>query len=165
MNSLQKYLNQHLSGSHAALNLLQTLVRMNGPETHHYQQLHDSVAKNQMALAALLRQAGFPRDRATELAAPAGSFLAVLRFKTHGLRTGGLGLMEALEALQLGVQGQLLLWNNVLLPGVAVPPWKKEDLAALRQSAEEQLYMVEALRVKAVKQTLCGAPPARPLSA
>ncbi len=157
MKSLEKYLNEHLSGSHAALNLLQTLMRMDGPESPRYQQLHDSVGRNQKVLESLIRQAGFKRDRGTEMMAYAGSFLALLRFKSHVLRPGGLGLMEALEALHLGVQGQLLLWNNLLLPGVAVPVWEEDELAALKQSAEAQLATVEGLRLEAVKRALSGS--------
>ena len=85
-----------------------------------------------------------------ELVARLASHVALVRFRSHGLEQGSWGLVDALEALELGVHGQTLLWRGLLQQQGRVPQWEDSDFAALLRSAEGQKATVEGLRTHAV---------------
>ncbi len=149
MNSLEKYLNEHLAGSGAALKLLTNLARSNPLHRPSYESLHEGILRNRQTLRLLIEQAGFKRSKTMEITARCGASLAILRLKYHGMENGRLGLVEALEALELGIQGQMLLWNGLTMLTPALPQWKETDFNALRKRAEEQRTTVEILRLEA----------------
>ena len=150
MAALGKYLNEHLSGSYAALNLLEALAREHPSSAATYKGLHAGILQNRTTLQRLVSQAGIGRARGMEIAARIASHLALLRFRGHGMKKGSLGLVEALEALELGVHGQTLLWRGLVPHQGRLPEWKNTDFAALLLSAEAQKATVEGLRIQAV---------------
>ena len=151
MNPLEKYLNEHLAGSSAAIRLLETLSHGNPSYQSACRTLKHGITRNRRTLEGLLDQAGFKRSLMMECAARLMSEIALLRFRMNGLNAGQLGLLEALEALELGVQGQLILWRGLRNRSGAVKEWEGTDFAALENSAAEQRATVEALRLEAVK--------------
>ena len=163
MKSLEKYLNEHLAGSGSALGLLETLAEQRHDDAEIYLNLRRGIFQNRLTLESLIHQLGFKRSLALELAAKAVAQLALLRFKHHGLVKGQLGLVEALEALELGVHGQTLLWRSLAEEGPSGLPPLGLDLPALLQSAEVQKAEVGRLRLAAVRAAFF-APPAAPPS-
>lgn len=152
MTAFGKYLNEHLSGSHAALNLLGALVKGHPAAAGVYMGLHASIRHNRLALEGLMASAGIRQARTMEMTARIASHLALLRFRSHGLEHGCLGLVEALEALELGVEGQMMLWRGLKQHQEKVQPWKGADFEALLGSAAEQKALVENLRTDALRQ-------------
>ena len=161
MKSLEKYLNEHLAGSGSALGLLEILAEFQHDDAEIYQNLRRGIFQNRLTLESLMHQWGFERSTALEWAAKAVSQLALLRFKYHGIVKGQLGLVEALEALELGVHGQTLLWRSLAEEGSSGLSPSGLDFPALLQSAEAQKAQVERLRLAAVR-TAFFAPPAAP---
>ncbi len=164
MKSLEKYLNEHLAGSGSALGLLETLAEHQHDDAEIYQNLRRGIFQNRLTLESLIHQWGFNRSTPLEWAAKAVSQVALFRFKHHGLVKGQLGLVEALEALELGVHGQTLLWRSLAEAGPAGLPASGLNLPALLQSAETQKAEVERLRLAAVRAAFFAPPAAPPAS-
>ena len=164
MKSLEKYLNEHLAGSGSALGLLETLAEHRHDDAEIYLNLRRGIFQNRLTLENLIHQLGFKRSTPLELAAKAVSQLALFRFKHHGLVIGQLGLVEALEALELGVHGQTLLWRSLAEEGPSGLSPLGMDLPALLQSAEAQKAQVERLRLAAVRAAFFTPPAAPPAS-
>ena len=164
MKSLEKYLNEHLAGSGSALGLLETLAEHQHDDAEIYQTLRRGIFQNRLTLESLMHQWGFKRSTALEWAAKAVSQVALFRFKHHGLVKGQLGLVEALEALELGVHGQTLLWRSLADAVPAGLPASELDLPALLHSAETQKAEVERLRLAAVRAAFFAPPAAPPAS-
>ena len=160
MKPLEKYLNEHLSGSSAALDLLSALEEKNRSEAAGYRALQMEIYQNRLILKCLIQQAGFGRSKAMEYFAKGTAGMALWRFKHHGLQTGQLGLVEALEALELGVHGQMLLWRSLAEDPIASLFTMEVDFQQLIRSAENQKAKVETLRIAAVRSVFC--PPSVP---
>ncbi len=150
MKSLEKYLNEHLAGSGSALGLLETLAAHQHDDAEIYLNLRRDIFQNRLTLESLIQKLGFKRNPALEFTAKAVSQIALFRFKNHGITKGELGLVEALEALELGVHGQSLLWRSLAEQGPSGLIPAGVDLRALLQSAETQKAQVERLRLAAV---------------
>ncbi|MDB6071969.1 MAG: hypothetical protein JWL81_3140, partial [Verrucomicrobiales bacterium] len=135
--------------SSAALRLLTTLSENHREEHAFYDSLKAGIRHNRLQLIELLRLAGFSRSAWLELAAKSVATLAQLRFKASGLRTGHLGLLEALEALELGVQGQCLLWKTLKPLSAGIPAWREIDFDALLTAADSQKKSLEEHRFQA----------------
>ncbi len=164
MKSLEKYLNEHLAGSGSALGLLETLAEHQNDDSEIYLNLRRGIFQNRLTLESLIHQLGYHRNTPVELAVKAVSQVALLRFKHHGLVKGQLGLVEALEALALGVHGQTLLWRSLAEEGPSGWSPSGVDLPALLQSAEAQKVQVERLRLAAVQAAFFPPPAAPPAS-
>ena len=132
MNALGKYLNEHLAGSGAAIRLLDALPHGNPSHQSACRTLKHGIARNRQTLEGLINQAGFKRSRMMEYAARLMSEMALLRFRMNGLNTGQLGLLEALEAFKLIVEGQMILWRGLRNRSGAVKEWEGTDFAALK---------------------------------
>ena len=71
------------------------------------------------------------------------------KFKIAGEEIGGLGLVQALEMLALGIRGKELLWRALATSNW--PPVRNVDLAKLEQRAVEQQHWVEEKRLEAAR--------------
>ncbi|MES2465777.1 MAG: hypothetical protein V4675_00635 [Verrucomicrobiota bacterium] len=164
MKSLEKYLNEHLAGSGSALGLLETLAAHQHDDAEIYLKLHRGNSQNRLTLESLIHRLGFKRSPPLEWAAKALSQLALFRFKHHGLVKGQLGLVEALEALELGVHGQTLLWRSMSEQSPSGLSAWGFDFPALFQSAQAQKAQLERLSRAAVRATFFAPPAAPPAS-
>lgn len=162
MKPLEQYLNDHLSGSGAALSLLEILAQSDAQDRAFYLDIQDKIASNRQLLIKLIRAQGFRRGRWQEVVGKGISAAGQLRLRWHGLSAGRLGLVEALEMLGLGIHGQVLLW--ITLKEMAPLPtpasdwdWDFESLIA---GAETMRGQVEARRLLAAKRAF-GESPAK----
>lgn len=158
MQPLEKYLNEHLSGSSAALRLLSTLADNHREERTFYEALKAGITHNRLQLIELLRLSGFSRSAWLEVASTCVATLGRLRVKAAGLRPGELGLLEALEALELGVHGQCLLWKTLQRLAPDYPAWREFDFDSLHTAATLQKQSVENKRIQAATAALKLAP-------
>ena len=152
MKALASYLNDHLAGAVAALELLAHLIA-----THKGQPLQEFFVDLRRDIEAdvnvLRKLIGTTRARESVLrktvAWIAGKF-ASLKFTAAGEEIGGLGLLQALEILALGIRGKQLLWRA--LAASDWPALQDVDLAQLEARAIEQQDRVEAKRLDAVRE-------------
>jgi hypothetical protein len=153
VKELATYLNDHLAGSVAAVELLEHLIKAHKgkPLEKFFQELHDGVVTDQEALRKLLQRfskEGVLRKATAWIAEKIGR----VKIKAGGEKFGEMGLLQALEVLVLGITGKQLLWralnaalgNSPLLRGV--------DLGKLEERAIDQLERVEALRLETARE-------------
>jgi hypothetical protein len=149
--ALASYLNDHLAGSAAALDLLQRMRATNeGNEVGEtVAELHEAIKQDRAALETImqsldvdvssLRQAG---GRAVE---------KVSRVKLDEWATGDrdLSLLLETEALALGIEGKVAGWCS--LKQLPASRLNDVDLDALVDRARQQRVTVEELRLAAAR--------------
>jgi hypothetical protein len=152
---LHTYLNDHLAGSVAALELLDHLVKRHekNPLEMFLHDLRTEISADQETLRTLIRKLGAEESSVRK----AGAWIAQ---KIGQMKIGPadaddrFGLLQALEALALGIAGKKLLWR--LLGAIAsdVPELQGTDFRRLEMRAEEQITRVEAERLRTAREIL-----------
>ena len=155
MKAITTYLNDHLAGSVAALELLDHLLRLrqlpdHGPLTD----LREEIEDDQKVLQRLLEEFGAKESQGRKAAAWLTEKLgqAKLRFDDPG--NGGLRVLEALETLALGIQGKLSLWRALASVAQEVPELAALDLQRLQVRAADQFARVDGLRIRVARTAL-----------
>ncbi|HSF43371.1 MAG TPA: hypothetical protein VLT87_26460, partial [Thermoanaerobaculia bacterium] len=69
-----------------------------------------------------------------------------------------LHLLEALDALSLGIEGKKILWRALAAAAEDAPALQGVDYEGLTRRAEEQRRRVEALRLDAARRALIPEP-------
>jgi hypothetical protein len=153
MKELASYLNDHLAGSIAAVELLAHLIESHGDSElgKLFKELHADVTSDQEVLRKLLRR--FSREGSLR---KAGAWMAEklgrVKLLLSGDKAGDLGLVEALEVLVLGITGKQLLWRALSASLGDSPLLRGIDLSTLEQRAIDQLERVESHRLEAARQ-------------
>ena len=154
--NLMSYLQDHLAGATGGLELLEHLVAhsADADERSALQDLHREITADRDALSGLLIAIEGHRCAARNAAAWVAEKASRLKLLLAGPKTGGLGRLEGLEMLAIGIEGKRALWDALL----AVAPFGVElrtvDLVELAERADDQRRRVEALRLKAAKASL-----------
>lgn len=154
--ALVTYLNDHLAGSTAALQLVDHLVETStiSDERKFLTTLREEIAEDRATLEDLVRRTG---DRPSALR-DIGGWLAEkagrLKLKLDDPSGDKLKELEALEILVLGIHGKLSLWRALALVAPAMPQWGHVDFSRLERRAEQQHEHVEARRLGAVRRLL-----------
>lgn len=154
--SLAIYLNDHLAGSVAALELLDHLIRLEQgkPRERALAQIRSEVEEDQKALQALLQGIGGKESRVRQAAAWITEKLGRAKLLLDASESGGeIQMLESLEALALGIQGKASLWRSLAAAAVRVEA-KAMDYAGLEQRAMSQFQRVEAMRLQAARAAL-----------
>ena|ERR1700730_9817456 len=150
-DNLTAYLNDHLAGSVAALELIDDLINASDDVSlkQFLASLKREIESDQKVLEQLIEGAGESEGVVRKAAAWVSEKAARAKFKIAGEDFGGLGLVQALEMLALGIRGKELLWRSV-----AVSNWptaRDVDLAKLERRAVEQQKRVEEKRLEAAR--------------
>lgn len=148
------YLNDHLAGSVAALELIEYLSK-NYPDTTletFFAELHADISADQDVLRDLLRTF----EEGESSVRKAGAWLAEkvgrAKFGLSEHQVSGTGLLEALEGLTLGITGKQLLWRALQSASDTTPQLRGLDYAHLEQRAREQRDRVEEKRLAAARE-------------
>ncbi|MFN2541181.1 MAG: hypothetical protein ABR514_03300 [Chthoniobacterales bacterium] len=150
-NQLLVYVNDHIAGSVAALELLEHLIKCcaDEPLASFLTELTRDIQSDQEVLKKLLERERQKESQFRKLAAWVTEKFARSKFKFAGEQMGELGLVQALEMLALGIRGKELLWR-----ALATSSWRAlrdVDLAQLEQRAIEQQARVEDKRLAAAR--------------
>lgn len=150
---LPTYLNDHLAGSVAAIELLNHLRKLPmGTERERlFASLQSEIEEDQKMLKELLRHLGEPQSRVRTAAAWLTEKVGQVKLKLDDPGRGELRLLEALETLELGILGKLALWRALAVAADRVPQIKSLDLANLERRAREQQQRVETERLKVAR--------------
>lgn len=153
---LTTYLNDHLAGSVAALELLDHLIALHrGTEREKlFTALRGEVEEDQKVLQQLLKQVGGKESRVRKAAAWLTEKLGEAKLRLDNPGDSELRKLEALEALGLGIQGKLALWRALAATTDRVPQLGRLDYDRLQQRATQQHEQVEAQRLQAARATL-----------
>jgi hypothetical protein len=153
--AITTYLNDHLAGSVAALELVDYLVTLQeNRDRRRLTDLRIEIEEDQKVLQRLLRELGGKESQVRKAAAWLTEKLgqAKLRFDDHG--TGDLQVLEALEALGLGIQGKLSLWRALASVAGEIPELSGLNLPQLQARAAAQFDRVDELRLQVARTTL-----------
>lgn len=143
------YLNDHLAGSTAALELLEHLERSHADLAPFLKGLRHDIELDRKELQALIARLGaqsVPRQAATWVAEK----FARLKMTVDDLSGTKLKLLESLEAVAVGIHGQGSLWRALKVVPAAGGP----DYDMLIARADEQRERIEAVRLEAARKAL-----------
>ncbi len=158
MKQLATYLNDHVAGAVAAVELLDHLIDVHKgkPFEEFFQDLRRDVLADLDVLRKLLRR--FGKESALRKAtAWIAEKIARMKTKSAGEQAGELGLVQALEVLVLGITGKQLLWRALNASLGSSPLLKGADLGKLEERAIEQLERVETQRLDAARRVFLQA--------
>jgi hypothetical protein len=151
---LRTYLRDHLTGSHFALNLLESLSERypNSELGTFAQQISIEIKQDQEILESIIDQVGTARFDMTEATGWLVEKASQLKLRRDDDSKPGLGTFEALETLALGIQGKQALWR--VLPVIRHTDTRLPDLdfEKLIERAKDQHRLVERTRLS-VAQT------------
>ena len=149
--NLTAYLNDHLAGSVAAIELMDDLIGASKDESLRgfLSSLKRDIQADQKILEELIDRAAEKESVTRKAAAWVTEKVVRAKFKIGGEDLGGLGLLQALEMLALGIRGKESLWCALEQAGTPLPG--KIDLAELKRRAVEQQHRVEHRRLEAAR--------------
>jgi hypothetical protein len=153
---LGTYLADHLAGSVSAAELVERLMRTDIDPTlaTALRQVGESITRHQQVLRGLLERRGRADDNPKNFSA----WLAekMVRPAMPVDRGDEFGLLRAIEALLLGMQGRVALWQSMeaILP--SHPELSGLDATGLRQEAEQQVRMMDGRRLEVARLALRG---------
>ena len=148
---LHTYLNDHLAGSVAALELLDGVIEHHSEDriTKIFRDLRDEIQDDQETLRNLIRKLGAKESAMRK----AGAWLAEKFSRVKiGDADDGVELLQALEALALGITGKQLLWRSL---GAIAPNFaalQGMDFGGLEKRAQDQFERVETLRLEMARE-------------
>jgi len=156
IQTLTTYLNDHLAGSVAAIELLDHLREASsGTERGTlFTALQSEIEEDQKVLKELLRGLGEQPSRVRQAAAWLTEKVGEAKLKLDDPGSGELRLLEALETLELGILGKLALWRALGVAAERVPQIRRLDLAGLERRARDQQVRVETERLKVARAAL-----------
>ena len=158
--NLRSYLHDHLAGAATGLELIDFLASTprDEPATRFLADLRRDLKADQQALRELAAALGFAPGTIRQAAAWMAEKCVRIKFHFAGTGKGGLGELEAWEALALGIEGKAALWAALAVLPDPPAALRAPDLTALEQRAREQRARVEARRLEAASAAF-GLPP------
>jgi hypothetical protein len=151
MKQIPSYMNDHLAGAIAALELLDHLVKVHKgkPLEQFFVALESDVEADVAVLRNLLGSTRAQESGVRKMGGWIAEKVVRSKFKAAGEQMGGLGLVQALETLELGIRGKQLLWRA--LSTSTWPAVRDVDLVQLERRAVEQQERVEKQRMEAAR--------------
>lgn len=150
---LTTYLNDHLAGSVAALELVEHLVNLTKGTSRErfFLALGKEIEQDQDTLRLLLQEIGGKESKARQAAAWLTEKVGEVKLRLDDKGEGELRLLEALETLALGIQGKAALWRGLEVIADRMDPLRRVDLSHLEQRAQDQFRRVEAQRLEVAR--------------
>lgn len=150
------YLNDHLAGSVAGLNMLEHIInRLEGTDSvSELQRIKAEIESEQEELKRLIEKVGSSQSPVRKAGAWLGEKFAELKLRFDDPAGGDLLLFESLEAMSLGIEGKRCLWKALRAVSEKDTTLQLSDFDALEGQASEQRAVVEALRIEAAAKAL-----------
>jgi len=148
---LDIYLNDHLAGSVAAIELLEKVIERHSEDRFGkiFRDWRNVIQADQESLRNLIRKLGAEESAIRK----AGAWMAE---KFSRIKIGDLddsaGLLQALEALALGITGKRLLWRSLGTIAPNFAPLQGTDFGELEKRAQDQFEQVETLRLEMARE-------------
>lgn len=153
------YLNDHLAGSTAGVQLVRRLARsLRGtPLEESLAGLAEEIAADREDLIAIMDELDVPIRRYKLYTAAAAELAGRLKFNGHVLTRSPLSTVVELEMLRLGVEGKASGWRTLRAVGAARGRPDTDRLDHLIDRATSQAALVETLRIRAAARVF-GVP-------
>jgi hypothetical protein len=149
---LSTYLNDHLAGAHAALEMV-SLLR--GPsDSDVWRTIEMEIGEDRRELEGLMRRTGADSSTLRRAAAWTAEKLAELKLRADDPSGGALRRLELIEALAIGIDGKRALWTALQRSATESADLGLVDYPRLIARAERQRRLVEAERLDAAASAL-----------
>ena len=151
--SLKIYLNDHLAGSVAGLELARRCLSNNreGALGEFLLTLVSDIESDQSELIHVMDLLRVPKDYSKQAAAWVAEKVGRLKLNGQLLGYSPLSRVIELEALVMGVHGKECLWESLIAVRAELPELESIDLERLRDRARSQWLAVEAWRRSAAE--------------
>jgi hypothetical protein len=149
-NHLPTYLNDHLAGSVAALELIDRLIEHpTEPDDRTFlPALRAEIEADQRVLKQLLEDLGSDESPVRKAAGWLAEKATGLKLRWDDPDDEGFRRFEALETLALGIWGKRAMWRAVAALTPMPAPVERLDLDGLLRRAQEQYEAAERRRVR-----------------
>jgi len=156
---LVSYLNDHLAGSVGAIELIDHLIKTHEgePLAKFLSELRADIIADQDVLKKIVQRFNAEQSAIRKAGAWLTEKIARAKLGMAGQKKGELGLIEAFEALILGVTGKQLLWRALNASIGSSPLLRGVDLTKLEESAIEQIERLEERRIEIAREVLLRA--------
>jgi hypothetical protein len=150
MEELSDYLNDHLAGSVAALELLDRMVEAcEGKSLERFlRRLREDIQQDQEKLKELIEKLGVSESSVRKAGAWIAEKLTRPKIELGEGEKDEIGVFLALEALLLGITGKRSLWRALEAASRTIPALARLDYSGLEKRAIEQCEQVEARRLE-----------------
>ena len=150
---LATYLNDHLAGSLAAVELLEHLEAAYAETTlaSFFAEVRRDISVDRKELQRLINCLRVTESRPRKVSAWLVGKVTELKLRLDDSARGPLRLLESLEVLGLGIHGKLALWRALDAAADSSPALQGFDYGRLAQRAEKQRSRVEVVRLEAAK--------------
>ena len=152
---LAVYLNDHLAGSVGALEILDRLIRKHEEQTivTFFQEAKAEIEADQTQLREMIEALGITESSVRKAGAWMGEKLSRAKLT---LESQGLGLVQTLESLVLGIKGKELLWRALLAVQGSWPELQRFDLGRLLDRAMAQGARMDEKRIRVASDVFRG---------
>lgn len=153
---LATYLNDHLAGSAAALELLDDLqaIYSDTPIGPFFSKLHADITADREILESVMQHLQVKESGVRQATAWFAGKMTELKLWMDDSAKGALHLFESLEALSLGLEGQKSLWKALMVAAAEDAALRVANYEELVERVTEQRERVEAKRLVAAKTAL-----------
>jgi hypothetical protein len=158
-NNLSVYLNDHLAGATAGLEILDRLCDLlkDTEFADDIKAVRDEVAEDREALEHLIDRLGFSESTIRKASGWLAEKAATLKMIVDDPRSGPFRTFESLEAIELGIQGKCLLWKALSASVIYQTGVDPEELQTLIERADDQRRRVETMRLNVAQKALVSA--------
>lgn len=155
-SEIATYLNDHLAGSVAGLNMLEHIIQhLEGtPAAANLRSVKSEIESEQEELKGMIEKLGASQSTVRKAGAWLGEKFAELKLRFDDLSGGDFLLFESLEAMSLGIEGKRSLWRALRAAAESDPLLQILDFERLEAQAERQRAIVETLRVQIAVKAL-----------
>lgn len=150
------YLNDHLAGATAAVELLEHLKAAHSESGvgEAAAELLVDIEADRQELRELMGRLEVDESRARKASAWLAGKVTELKLRLDERAGGDLHLFEALEVLSLGIEGKHGLWRALAAAAEGAPSLRVADYGRLALRAVEQRGRVEAMRLEVARKAL-----------
>ena len=148
---LHTYLNDHLAGSVAAIELLDHLIEYHSEDRfgNFFNDLRNDICADQEKLRNVIVTIG---GKESALRKAAGWMSEKFGRVKIGNADDSAELLQAVEGLALGITGKKLLWRSLAAVASNFPALQGTDFGKLEKRAQEQFDRVESLRLEMARE-------------
>jgi hypothetical protein len=156
---LATYLNDHLAGSVAMIDLLEHLGRAHagtGPGRF-ATELRAEIVADQAELESLMARLRIVQSAPRKATAWIAEKATQVKLWLDDPKGGSLSVLQALEAVVVGVEGKRALWTALSASSIVAPQLQGLDYARLTERAVDQQRRIEVVRLDAARSALTAA--------
>jgi hypothetical protein len=156
--ALTTYLNDHHAGSVAALELIDHLIETFEGKSlgQFFKNLRAEIEADQNTLKELIGKIGADESAMKKAGAWVAEKFSRSKLRVSDSADDQLGLLHALEAVVLGINGKRALWTALAAASEHVPQLRLLDYANLEQRAVDQCDRFEARRLEIARRVFTG---------